>query len=83
MLEMLLAVGELFRRRFRLPGTVITSATKALAADDILEGCHYHLRLLLHVTTIAPLAGNRHKQAMAINLPAKSQAFFVTPLSVA
>jgi hypothetical protein len=58
------------------------SATKAHAADDISNGCHFALHLLLDVTTADSLAGNRQEQAIAINMPAKSQAFFVTPLTI-
>jgi hypothetical protein len=83
MLEMICPVGEQFRRQSCVPAAVMQSATKAHAADDISNGCHFALHLLLDVTTTAPLAGNRQEQAMAINTPAKSQAFFVTPLSIA
>jgi hypothetical protein len=62
---------------------VIESATKALAADDILKGCHYGIHLLLHVTTAESLVGKGQKQAISVVMLATSQAFFVTPLNVA
>jgi hypothetical protein len=68
---------------FRLPPAVIQSATKAHGADDVLKGCHYDLRLLLHVTTAESLAANSQKQAIPIIMLTMSQAFFVTPLNVA
>jgi hypothetical protein len=62
---------------------VIESATKALAADDILKGYHYGIHLLLHVTTAESLVGKGQKQAISVVMLATSQAFFVTPLNVA
>jgi hypothetical protein len=80
---MLCPVGEQFRRQSRVPAAVMQSATKAHAADDISNGCHFALHLLLDVTTADSLVGNRENQAIPINMLAKSQAFFVTPLSIA
>lgn len=83
MLEMFRSFGEQLDADCYSPATVIESATKAPAADDILKGCHYDLRLLLHVTTSGPLADNSQHYAIPIIMLVMGQAFFVPPLDVA
>jgi hypothetical protein len=75
MLERFRPLGERFCRRFRSICGRHAISHESHSADDVLKGCHYDLRLLLHVTTPESLAADGQKQAIPIIMLSDEPSF--------